>query len=266
MSTVDRNENDVRRIDIFWPPYYFIHAYTVYGYGPSLWNITHFTMQQMRILLCASHGGPPHNIRRDDRRCVQYNNNATVGNHNTAGWGCGNKVTAAVYTQYYRLHNLFIERRPPLLIGNLIFLSPGRNPIPENEIDPHEARSFRCRYMSLCTADDDIKTRRGWRRYIRNSGRIPWRPTGTYLPTTRGIPTLCAMDEHRRFPVTGAFRNPRGYQIPMRATPRQAGATSRPALFFQCLVHSLHTVHTSATVHGYDNNIIFIIIRHTHNL
>lgn len=32
MSTVDRNENDVRRIDIFWPPYYFIHAYTVYGY------------------------------------------------------------------------------------------------------------------------------------------------------------------------------------------------------------------------------------------
>jgi len=78
----------------------------------------------MRILLCASHGGPPHNVRRDDRRRVQYNNNiayATVGNHNAAGWGRGNKVTATVYTQYYRLHNLFIERRPPLLIGNLMF-------------------------------------------------------------------------------------------------------------------------------------------------
>jgi len=29
ISTLDRNENNVRRIDIFWPPYYFIHAYMV---------------------------------------------------------------------------------------------------------------------------------------------------------------------------------------------------------------------------------------------
>jgi len=127
--------------------------------------------------------------------------------------------------------------------------------------------------MTLCTDDDyydTTLTRSGRRRYIVGTAVvIPWLPAGTYLPTTLVVYLRAASVCDGRSPAFSRARcvsEPSGLSEPTHG-PRPVGPEQRPGrLFFSNASCTRCTVHTSATIHGNDNNIIFIIIRRTHNL